>query len=103
MWKGRVEAAENGETLGYKDALEYSKGRLDRALERQQKHVEKGTARLFRSRKRWERDPSRGTACVWPTRVRIEDGAVRFPGGRRNGLLDNSMFHLAKQVATTPR
>ena len=61
-WGGRVEAAAQGETLGYDDAAEYSKGRLDRALERQRRHTEKGTDRLFRSRKRWERNPSRGGA-----------------------------------------
>ena len=80
-WRGRVEAAARGETLGYDDAAEYSKGRLDRALERQRRHAEKGTGRLFRSRKRMERDPSRGAACVWLEGVRVDGGRVRFPGG----------------------
>ena len=76
-----MEAAAEGQNFGYDDAAEYSQGRLDRASDRQRRHAEKGTGRLFRSRKRMERDPSRGAACVWLTKVRVDGGRVRFPGG----------------------
>ena len=80
-WSKRVEQAACGDDQGYKDAGEYCAARLDRAVHRQRRHVERGTLRLFRSRKRWERNPSRGPACVWPEQVRIQDRTVRFPGG----------------------
>ncbi len=87
-WARRVEQATGGDNQGYADAAEYCAGRLDRAVERQRKHLERGTGRLFRSRKRWERNPGRGPALVWPERVRIEGTTVRFPGGLRLPLTE---------------
>ena len=80
-WTKKVAAVGAGDDGGYEDAAEYCAGRLDRAVLRQRKHLERGTSRLFRSRKRWERNPGRGPACVWLERVRIQDMTVRFPGG----------------------
>ena len=80
-WRGRVEAAaRKARTSVMTTQRSIRRGRLDRALERQRRHTEKGTDRLFRSRKRMERDPSRGAACVWPEDVRVE--AVARCGSR---------------------
>ncbi len=55
--------------------------RLDRARQRLERHVARGTQRLFRTRKSAER--TRGPALVYHERVRLDRRALVLPGGLR--------------------
>ena len=77
-WEGRVASASDST---YEDALEYSQRKLSVAVQRRDRHAEKGTDRLFRSRKRFEREPSNGAALVFHEGAVVRSGAVVLPGG----------------------
>ena len=71
--------------------VRYCAGRLDKARQRRDRHVEQGTQRLFRSRKELEREPRNMAAVVFNEVAQLRaDGTVRLPGGMVLRLADRS-------------
>ena len=71
--------------------VRYCAGRLDKARQRRDRHVEQGTQRLFRSRKELEREPRNMAAVVFNEAAQLRaDGTVRLPGGMVLRLADRS-------------
>ena len=71
--------------------VRYCAGRLDKARQRRDRHVEQGTRRLFRSRKDMEREPRNAQAVVFNEGAQLRaDGTVRLPGGLVLRLADRS-------------
>ena len=71
--------------------VRYCAGRLDKARQRLDRHIEQGTRRLFRSRKELEREPRNTQAVVFNEGAQLRaDGTVRLPGGLVLRLADRS-------------
>ena len=71
------------------EELDHCRAKLDKASQKLEKHVNKGTRRLFRSRKRSEQNPANLPALVFlECCVLLDGGFVRLPGGIKLRLMD---------------